>query len=879
MRIIPFFKYISKFVNSKIITMKKIITILIFLAATSIYAQTTITPEVVSQFNCDPSTVIPVGDPYIENSFCEEGLGVAKYLAKAAAYEDLASLIDHEFQIDCTAPYDSDQNPTVWEGKRCPQKYAEQIKAAVQMDIRFIARAAKIYRREAAFTPSNSNNLPGNSWVAQEQFIKDVHYAYDCASKRRPIIQATIIEYVDGNVGYVKASQQLLFDFFKYYANTGITDLLVPTRMLTQTFINSIQNSNCIDGDNVNFTCLNQQLNLSDFKLDYRFNNSIYSGANNQAVYMADANGLLDITQIETQLYFYFVIKSYIDMGYTAIHMGQFKKYGRHEEFDYPRLKALFDHFRQYALNNNSFVLFNGESGNALVGPNYDTFLFDFSTVGAWFREIDTPSNSGGIDDCPGSTTDNTIYEEGTPCDGELLKAVIDQCVIEQKLGDLSGISPTSGCYVENLPFFITYDFGHGSTYDDPPCVLNESASYGSGEAIGTYGYDDATYLATILSSECRAYFYEYYYCEFREMFTNGFLAAPGQMLLAGVICEEPDPDTIVNYPGLYMISDEPSFVQKVANTNSTLAPSITIEEHCEMLPGKCLRNCNGNLAPSGYMYEIGVNRVCVNIDNQDCSSIYSVHIQTPVGSWFPATFGQNTFCFDAPIDGTYNISVRQDNLTLPQGEFPLDVVAEYDYTIEGGRCCELVLEDDCFGVNVGFQCSNSDGELFIQLDYNPSEMIVELYENESTPLNSYLINGNILTGTLDTDLIVNQPLFIKSRISNSTESYNDFFVVNPDCDLQLNSRDKKSDNKHQFSVTPSLLYANQELNIYSNNVHARKIQIFDSKGQIVYSFDLTTEENNFVTIPNYVFKQSGIYFISEIGQDILTKKISVIKN
>ena len=93
--------------------------------------------------------------------------------------------------------------------------------------------------------------------------------------------------------------------------------------------------------------------------------------------FWGDGGSVPDITQLETQMYFYYRACKYIDAGFEAIHWGQVMLIGENDT-NYENYSKLFSMVRKYAAEHarRHFVLFNAHT-HGVIGPD-GKLLFDF---------------------------------------------------------------------------------------------------------------------------------------------------------------------------------------------------------------------------------------------------------------------------------------------------------------------------------------------------------------------------------------------------------------------------------------------------------------------------------------------------------------------
>jgi hypothetical protein len=93
------------------------------------------------------------------------------------------------------------------------------------------------------------------------------------------------------------------------------------------------------------------------------------------------------------------------------------------------------------------------------------------------------------------------------------------------------------------------------------------------------------------------------------------------------------------------------------------MQPTLIVSQKCAEFWFNYL--CKDNPPPPiGFCYVNGLNRYTFEIGNTDCTSLYTIHIKRPDGSWVYHNSQQKTsWTYIPTIDGNYTIYVRQDNL------------------------------------------------------------------------------------------------------------------------------------------------------------------------------------------------------------------------
>jgi hypothetical protein len=199
--------------------------------------------------------------------------------------------------------------------------------------------------------------------------------------------------------------------------------------------------------------------------------------------------GIPDVSQIETQLWFYFLAVSYIDLGFEGIHWGQMEIMN-HNDHDLAHYAHVFTLVRAYAEKHarRGMVLCNAHvPSGGLVRDGH--LLLDFHAFPLRIKEVpDHPQQA--------------ILEVG----------FADSIFLRSKGG-----MTFSGWQCEHLPYLVELD--------------NWGASKNPGQAgqggNWVWGYDEITWFAH-QSKQYRGDWLEYAWNWVRKTDSNGYLEMPG---------------------------------------------------------------------------------------------------------------------------------------------------------------------------------------------------------------------------------------------------------------------------------------------------------------------------------------------------------------
>jgi hypothetical protein len=213
------------------------------------------------------------------------------------------------------------------------------------------------------------------------------------------------------------------------------------------------------------------------------------------------------VNNLETKLWFYYLGKTYIDIGIEALHMGQVEHIGR-DDPEKNNYKEVIDMIRAYAKDNarRHYVLLDGHTPNhGFIKDGVS--LLDFNSFPLRIKEVE------------GSTTLEGKLEVGNS-DGLYQKS-------------LGAISP-SGWKAESMPYLVEFDnFG---VRRNPPLGVSANDHF-------IWGYDDISWFATRPEEERNKWLW-YAFDWLRETDPNGHL----QMCVTRMISGPTAPETLRSY-------------------------------------------------------------------------------------------------------------------------------------------------------------------------------------------------------------------------------------------------------------------------------------------------------------------------------------------
>jgi len=209
-----------------------------------------------------------------------------------------------------------------------------------------------------------------------------------------------------------------------------------------------------------------------------------------------DGTCVPDVSQIETQMLFYYMAVKYIDCGIEAIHLGQVNLMASlgdnwNEWFG---MRNICSKIRAYAKEHarRGFVLLDGHT----VGFAYSGYqLFDFVSYPIRLKEV----------------------LESTKMEATIVKGYHDSIIGRTPAGQTP-----SGWYTDRLPYILEFDNGGVSTH--PGTAADD---------LVCWGYDEISWIAN-LDVETADAFLHYGHKWFRENDPMGHLEMPGMRQALG---------------------------------------------------------------------------------------------------------------------------------------------------------------------------------------------------------------------------------------------------------------------------------------------------------------------------------------------------------
>lgn len=204
-----------------------------------------------------------------------------------------------------------------------------------------------------------------------------------------------------------------------------------------------------------------------------------------------------DITQMETQMYFFYRAARYIDCGIESIHLGQVELMNLNDPSNNTWFD-LVDRIRKYAKKHarRHYVLFDGHvPTHGIVSPD-GHLLFDFHSFPL-----------------------RPVEKGTTPYETELRPGHTNSLILKSK----GGITP-SGWTCESLPYLLEFD--------NSGCDKGYQGKLDHPTAIWPWGWDEITWFAHC-SKEYRDWWLEYATDWLKENDPAGHCQVPGRITIA----------------------------------------------------------------------------------------------------------------------------------------------------------------------------------------------------------------------------------------------------------------------------------------------------------------------------------------------------------
>lgn len=203
-----------------------------------------------------------------------------------------------------------------------------------------------------------------------------------------------------------------------------------------------------------------------------------------------------DMSQLECQMWFYYMAVKFMDCGIEAFHCGQinFMASMGDAQAGYPAYKRLFKMIREYAKSNTrrGIVLLDAHCNGHVVDGEH---LLDFASYP--IRLFELP-------------------------DSKDMEAIIKKGYLDSIIGNTQAGKTPSGWDTERLPYIVEFDNFGTSTH---PGVAADD--------IFCWGYDEISWIGN-LSKQVAESFLSYAYKWFKDNDSMGHLQMPGLRVAAG---------------------------------------------------------------------------------------------------------------------------------------------------------------------------------------------------------------------------------------------------------------------------------------------------------------------------------------------------------
>jgi hypothetical protein len=236
-------------------------------------------------------------------------------------------------------------------------------------------------------------------------------------------------------------------------------------------------------------------LGLPVEKRNFRYEPMLYPLAQRNRSW-STTSSVPDVSQTETQLWFYFLAKSYIDLGFEGIHWGQMEIMN-YSDPNLDHYARVFELVRSYATGHarRGMVLCNAHTPSGGLVRNGE-LLLDFHALPLRMKEVsDKPQE--------------VILEVG----------FVDSIYLKSKGG-----RTYSGWTCEHLPYLVELDNWGVAKYPGQP---RQTAGRAVKGAYWLWGYDEISWFAN-QSDDYRAHWLRYAWDWVRKTDPNGYVEMPG---------------------------------------------------------------------------------------------------------------------------------------------------------------------------------------------------------------------------------------------------------------------------------------------------------------------------------------------------------------
>jgi len=407
----------------------------------------------------------------------------------------------------------------------------------------------------------------------------------------------------------------------------------------------------------------------------------------------AATSGVPDITQLETKMYFYYLITRYIDVGFEAIHMGQAEKMMLYRGNSYANhWDELLTKARSYAKTHarRGIVLFDYhnaiDSGGIKVG---DRLIFDVQAAGL----------------CPNETVfeNNAMKCEVTAPQGSHWLSWV---------GRSAGGTHPLGFTVENNFTILEFDnYGNSGT----PGVATHSG-------FMNWGFDDVTWFAlqpegyrnqflketdAYLKSHCldsqgkQQYFLQPVTKRYVTV-SSGSTFYPRTLYVPGK-----------NFSQAYMDT-------YAKNTGSTYAYNETLGGYMFSITGQYCANRNSDACPNGFNQEDTIREIFLGENAAEDPSLQEVSL--PSGYTSSTNFVKEYGIYKLASEASSSDKVLSDLFVTKQG-YELDIYGGSNkawWEIDNGQYIVLKLAVDKDATTLKLQNLNFDSAQKFKFELSP---------------------------------------------------------------------------------------------------------------------------------------------------------------
>lgn len=416
--------------------------------------------------------------------------------------------------------------------------------------------------------------VPGTQfYIDMTQLVDEINKSYDTKNKFRPLVEAAIMEHITKEVNAVPIPNWVKQEFCIRYPNE------------------------C--------TLINSKNNFDHSEIAYAPNSE-----------------LMDISKIEAKMWVYYLARTYIDYGYSCLHLGALDAYCQNDQ-QYEHISSCVKMIRAYARSKDAFLLINVDVNKEIYEYNSGNsrYIFDFI--------------------CSPLRPEGSLNQYATqPCaqlkNVEL--AFYKKHYMPALLSSNGGISP-QGDWMDKLPVLFNLDW-NGWTSD-----LGQIIHAG----WFPWGYDEMGWFDQLLTDDCRAYLIKNFsYAIKNDLMHRAYFKMPG--------IEPTMNPAKQGFNDNFSVLSHPTIVKAIEQ-----AWGIDQNEYyTQAISCKEVYNKEGQR-------ELGIE-LELKVTNPDATSIYTWHIKSQSNGWLPYTMG-NIRKIILP-EGEYQVYLRRDNLALD----PFDV-------------------------------------------------------------------------------------------------------------------------------------------------------------------------------------------------------------